>query len=107
MEKRRIVRNSLIQQICGLDQIVCPLKGVTPGENKIFGAAVKIEGSDIRSWRTLDGYLFSGRDFGVKLLCDLLRDFTLDHEHVFQIAIVSFRPDVRVCARVDQLSVYV
>ena len=43
----------------------------------------------------------------MKLLGDLLRDLALDREHVFQIAIVFFRPDVRIGAGVDQLGVYV
>ena len=43
----------------------------------------------------------------MKALCDFLRDLALDGEHVFQIAIVFFCPDVRVGARVDQLGVYV
>ena len=55
LEKRWIVCNSLVQQIRCLDQIACSLKGLTPGENETFSAAVKIKGSDINSWRTLDG----------------------------------------------------
>ncbi len=43
----------------------------------------------------------------MKALCDFLRDFALDGEHVFQIAIVLLCPDVRVAARVDQLGIYV
>jgi hypothetical protein len=36
-----------------------------------------------------------------------LRDLTLKREDVFQIAIVFFRPDVRLSASVDQLSINV
>ena len=43
----------------------------------------------------------------MELLCDFLRDFALDREHVFQIAIVLFRPHMCVSARVDQLGVHV
>ena len=60
LEKRWIVCHSLIRQIRGLQQTVCSLKRVTPGENEIFGAAVKIEGSDISSWRALDRQFLSG-----------------------------------------------
>ena len=42
----------------------------------------------------------------MKLFGNLLRDFTLDREHVFQIAIVRFRPDVRIGASVDHLGIY-
>ena len=43
----------------------------------------------------------------MKLLRDFLRYFALDSEHVFEVAIVLFRPDVRVSAGVNQLDVYV
>ena len=43
----------------------------------------------------------------MKLLSDCLRDFALDSEQVLQIAIVLFRPDVRIGSRIDQLRVYV
>jgi hypothetical protein len=45
--------------------------------------------------------------FGVKLPSDFLCDLALDPEHVFQVAIVLFRPDMCIGARVDQLRVYV
>ena len=43
----------------------------------------------------------------MKLARDFLRDLALNREHVFQITIVIFRPDVRIGASVDQLRVYV
>jgi hypothetical protein len=43
----------------------------------------------------------------MKLFGDLLRDFTLEGKYVFQIAIVRFRPDVRIGASVDHLGIYV
>jgi len=40
------------------------------------------------------------------MLRDFLRDLALDGEDVFQVAIVLFRPYVRIGAGVDQLRVY-
>src|SRR4029077_9175698 len=76
-----------------------------PDQNGIFGAAIKIKGCHIASWRALYGLSFSGRDFGAQLLRDFLRDLALDRERIFQIAVVLFCPDMRVGARVDQLRV--
>src|SRR5438445_11035533 len=41
----------------------------------------------------------------MNLLSDFLRDFTLDREHIIQVAIVLFRPDMGVGASVDQLRI--
>ncbi len=56
LEKRWIMRDSLIQQIGGLAaNAAFPLAARAPGQNKIFGAAIKIEGGEIGGWRALDG----------------------------------------------------
>src|SRR5262245_25573546 len=59
LEERRIVCNSLIQQVRGLHQITGSLKGITPIENKIFGTAIKIERREIGGRRALDGLSFT------------------------------------------------
>ncbi len=56
--------------------------------------AVEIEGREVGGWRALNGEFLSRRNFGVKLFSDCLRNLALDSEHVFQIAIVLFRPEV-------------
>src|SRR6266545_3505793 len=76
-------------------------------QKKIFRVCVEIECGEVDGWRSFNGQFLSGGDFCVKLLSDFLCDLTLDSEHVPQIAIVLFSPDVGVCARVDQLGVYV
>src|SRR4029453_10340226 len=109
LEKRRVTGDSLIQQIGRLEQTRLP--GASRAHNSIqkksFGAAIKIEGSEIGCWWSLNGKFLRSGDFGIKALCDFLRDLALDREHVFQIAIVLFRPDVRIGVGVDQLDVYV
>ena len=77
---------------------------VFPKKN-IIGARIKIESNEIAGRFALNGKFFSGCDFGVKLLSDSLRDLALDCEHVVQIAIVLFDPDVGIGPRVDQLRV--
>jgi hypothetical protein len=101
------MRDSLGQQIGRLQQI--PLRAPCKGrsQKKVFGAAIKIEGGEISGWWAFNCQLLSGRDFGVKLLCDPLGDLALDSEHVFQIAIVFFCPGMRIGVGVDQLNVYV
>ena len=55
LEKGWIMRDSLIQQIGGLEEIPS-LKGIMPGE-QIFGAAIKIEGGEIGCRWSLNGQL--------------------------------------------------
>src|SRR5436309_14260637 len=105
IEKRWITRHSLVQQVDYLHQIRylatkgCPRKHMT-------GARIEIESDEIAGRPALNGRFLSGRDFGVKLLSDFLRNLALDRKQVVQIAIVLFRPDVSVRARVDQLRVH-
>src|SRR5437899_6708593 len=107
IEKRRIACDSLIQQLDPLKQIRFCLTTEARSQNKIFRAAVKIEGCEIGSRPALNGQFLRGRNFGVKLLSDFLCDLTLDCEYVIQVAIVLFRPHMCVSARVDQLGVHV
>src|SRR5262245_55990321 len=102
------MRNGLIQQIGSGQPIRLLFWSVkAEGQKKTLSAAVKIESGKIGSRWALNGQLLGGRDFDVKALSDLFRDLTLDREHAFQIAIVLFRPDMRIVVRVDQLGVYV
>src|SRR5262245_47513085 len=107
LEKRWVTRNRLIHQISRLQQCLVVSGAESPSQNKILGAAVKVEGSEINRGWALDGQLLSRRKFGVKLSCDPLRDLALNCKHVLEIAIVFFRPDVGIGAGVDQLDVYV
>ena len=104
------MRNSLVQQIGCLQQIFFPSSGIGPvdhGQNNSFGAMIKIERIEISCGWSSNGHFLGRRDFDVKALCNFLRDLTLKREDVFQIAIVFFRPDVRLSASVDQLSINV
>ena len=58
-EKGRVMRDSLVQQIDRLQQILFPALGEAGGQKKVFRAAVKIKGGDIRSWRALDSQFLS------------------------------------------------
>ena len=49
------MRNSLVQQIGRLQQIPFLSSAGIPGQNEIFGAAIKIEGCDIGGWWALNG----------------------------------------------------
>src|SRR4029077_5319029 len=106
IEKRWITGHSLIQQLDPLEQIRFCLTTKARTQNKIFGAAVEIEGSEIACWPALDGHSLSGRNFGVKLLSDFLCDLALDREHLIQIAVVFLCPHVRIRPSVDQLNVH-
>src|SRR5437016_2352197 len=106
IEKRWITRHSLVQQVDYLHQIRYLAAKRCPQKN-IIGSGIKIKSNEIAGRPALNGRFLSGRDFGVKLLSDFLRNLALDRKQVVQIAIVLFRPDVRVGARVDQLRVHV
>src|SRR5439155_5523283 len=90
IKKRWITRDSLVQQIDRLKGIRFPDRR-RPQKN-IFGARVEIEGADVARWRTLDCVLFTRRKFCLQLIGNRLRDFTLNSEHVRQIAVISLGP---------------
>src|SRR5437763_17091805 len=105
IEKRWIARHSLVQQIDCLTEIRHPAaKGCS--RKHMTGARIESESDEIAGRPALNRQSLSSRDFGVKLLSDFLRNLALDGEQIVQIAIVLFRPDVRVRARVDQLRVH-
>src|SRR5437667_7721657 len=105
IEKRWIARHSLVQQIDYPQEIRHPAAKCCPRKN-VIGERVEIESHEIAGRPALNGRFLSGRNFGVKLLSDFLRNLALDRKQVVQIAIVLFRPDVSVRARVDQLRVH-
>src|SRR5215469_7873432 len=111
LEERWITRYSLVQQIDRFQQIrLCITasgRGKAHSQKKIFGATIEIKGGEIHCWWPLNSQTFIGRDFDVKLARDFLSDLTLDSEDIFQIAIVFFRPHVRVGSGIDQLDIYV
>src|SRR5207253_3286027 len=74
---------------------------------RMTGARIEIESDEIAGRPALNRQFLSSRDFGAKPLSDFLRNLALDRKQVIQIAIVLFRPDVRVRAGVDQLRVHV
>ena len=108
LEKRRIMRDAWFSRSSGLGAVFAFRSIEVRRQQKIFGARVEIKGAQIGCRWSLDGQ-FSQR--GEILACNcsaiVLRDLTLDGEHVRQIAIVCFRPDVGVGASVDQLRIYV
>src|SRR5438105_11185415 len=83
VEKRWIPGDSLVQQFCRLQQIRFCLTAQGRFQQKILGATIEIERSKIARRCVLDGQSFARRNFGVKLLSDLLCNFALNSEHVF------------------------
>src|SRR2546427_1782009 len=104
IEKRWVARDGPVQQIDSLHEIHCP--AVFP-KKSIIGSRIKIESNEIAGRFVLNGKFLSGCNFGVKLLSDFLRDLALDCEHVVQVAVVLFDPDVGISPRVDQLRIQV
>src|SRR5205809_5737179 len=102
IEKRWITRHSLVQQVDYLHQILYLAAKRCPQKN-IIGSGIKIKSNEIAGRPALNGRFLSGRDFGVKLLSDFLRNLALDRKQVVQIAIVLFRPDESVSDRFDHM----
>src|SRR6266550_3960082 len=102
IEKRWVARDSPVQQIDSLP--VIRIRDIFPKKN-VVGARIKIESNEIAGRFALNGKFLSGCNFGMKLVSDFLRDLALDCEHVVQIAVVLFDPDVGISPRVDQLRV--
>src|SRR6266567_1676221 len=105
LEKRWVTRDSLGQQIDGLQVIRFPCTAPGRSQKKIFGARVEIEGGDVVCRGTFDCAFFAWRKFCLQLVGDRLCDLTLNGEHVGEIAIVRLRPEVSVGTRIDQLRV--
>src|SRR5262249_17857594 len=82
LEKGWVMLNSLVKQIDSSQQIPSVNGVVVPRQNEVLAAAVKVEGSEISSLRALDSESFSGRNFGVKLVRDLLCNLGLDRKNV-------------------------
>ena len=57
LEKRWVVRDSLVQQIGRLQEVtlVFLISAEAPSQNEIFGAAVKLKSGEIEGWWSLDG----------------------------------------------------
>src|SRR6266516_6655898 len=78
LEKRWVMRDSLVQQIDRLQQIrfraTVTGTGKAHSQKKIFGVAVEIERGEISRLCWLNGQSLSSGDFGVNLPSDLSRD---------------------------------
>src|SRR5205814_1883027 len=74
-------------------------------QKNIIGARIQIKSNEIPGRFALNSHFLSGCNFGMKLVSDFLRDLALDCEHVVQIAVILFNPDVGIGPRVDQLRV--
>src|SRR4029453_11022529 len=88
LEERRVVHDSLVQQIGCLKQVGS--RGSTKGarQKETLRSAVEIEGGQVRGRRLLNRQFLGGGELGVKLLHYVFRDFTLNGKEVFQIAVV-------------------
>src|SRR5882724_246054 len=105
LEIRWVMCDSLVQQIGRLEEIRFRATAKACRQKKIFGARVEIERRDVARRRTFDCVLFTWQKFGLKLLGNRLRDFTLNREHIRKLAIISLPPELSVGARINQLGV--
>src|SRR5712692_4376660 len=94
LEKRWIMRDSLVQQISRLQKIRQSTRDTAKNglQKKIVGASVEIERGDVARRGAFDCVLFARRKFGLQLVGDRLGDLTLNGEHVREIAIISLPP---------------
>src|SRR6266536_1066862 len=93
LEKRRVTRDSLVQQIGRLEQFRS--RGTAKArQKKIFDASVEAERRDVARRGKFDCVHFPWRKLGLKLLGNRLRDFTLNREHIRKIAVISLRPSL-------------
>src|SRR4029077_14794687 len=69
-------------------------------------AQVKVVSREVSRGWLLYRRFFTRSDFGLKLISDCLRDFTLDSEDVIQRSVVILCPQMRVGASVDELRVH-
>src|SRR6266849_4912389 len=87
LEKRWIMRDSLVQQIDRLQKIGSRITAKDRCKKKIIGARVEIERADITRRGALDGALFGWGKFCLQLVGDRLCDLALNSEYVGKIAI--------------------
>src|SRR5205823_2558895 len=85
LEKRRIARHSLVQQIDCPQRVRAPAKSRA---NDIIGARIELESDEISGWLLLNSQSLRGCDSGFQSLGDCLRDLALDGEQLVYIAIV-------------------
>src|SRR5262245_2074995 len=57
LQKGRISRDGLVQQISRQQQILLPAIATACCQEKILGAIVKVEGTEVRGWRFLNCHL--------------------------------------------------
>src|SRR4029077_1799775 len=60
LEKRWVPRDTLVQQISRVPQILFPTIAIGRRQQKVFRAAVEIESGEIGGWWLLNGVFFSG-----------------------------------------------
>ena len=98
--KIRIALHRLFEQFHFLVRTFFPALPIAPDIDflglRIVGIGHQIGGRPFR-----DRGFFRGRQLGLKLLRDLLRDLILNRKYVCDIAIVMLSPKVCIVARID------
>src|SRR6266446_3526690 len=92
IKEQWIVRNSLIEQSNGFEQIVFFPRAKRNAVDQVFGPQICVVGDKIRSRRLLDGGFFGGGDINSEPICDFLGDLRLESKHIIDIPIVFLRP---------------
>src|SRR5205823_1350263 len=90
----------------GLRELLSGVEWISDVRPESFGTLVKVERRDVSGGRFLNCRLFTRRDFGLEVVGDRVRDLALDCKNICQIAVVAFRPKMRVCPGVNQLRGY-
>ena len=71
LEKGWITRQSLIQQVSRLEQVISSyVISECRRQDKISSARIEIVGDQVLSWSLLHGQCFASGNFGSKLICD-------------------------------------
>src|SRR6266511_3825965 len=80
VKERRVACHGLVKQLHGLEKILLCPRAKGNAIDQVFRLQVEIVRNEIRGRWLFDSGFRNRRDFGSKLICDLLRDLALDCE---------------------------
>src|SRR4029453_16872300 len=100
-----IAFDCLVQQAHGLRQTLQLRRTEARADDEGFGMNVQVVSSQISHWFLPDCRLFTRRDFGLELRDYFSSHLTFDCEHVRNITVIPFGPNLAVGTRIDQLRV--